>query len=105
MYVTVEQYNALVMQFQKDVNALQHAINKVALENGGLKTELATVKAQLAAQQNGKVYPNGNPAAPQVVNGDVIVGRHPITGQPVTKAQMESDSKLRRTMQFAEEDA
>jgi hypothetical protein len=104
---TLEELNqrfvALVGMFQKDVPELQKAINKLALENGGLKVELTTLKQQVAqlAQQSGKVYPSGNPAT---IDGEVVVGRHPVTGQPITKAQLDKNPKLGLTMRFSEDD-
>ena len=84
-----QRFASLVQMVQRDVNALQNAINM-------LQQEVAALK-----QGRGQA-----PAQPQAMNGlNDVVGIHPVTRQPVTAAEVQADPKLGLRMRFGEEEA
>ncbi|MFZ2152117.1 MAG: hypothetical protein WAV09_03355 [Minisyncoccia bacterium] len=89
-----ERFAMLVNMVQKDMTAFKQVLNSQQLEIAGLKAELQQFKA------GGNYGPGpGGPA------GSEVIGQHPLTGAPVTRAEVEADPKLKLRMAFAENEA
>lgn len=92
MSLPIEQrFAMLVGMVEKDMTSMKQAINALQMEIAGAKAEIQQLKGI-------KVPPATTPA-------DEVVGTHPVTGQPVTRAQIEADPKLKLRMTFADNGA
>lgn len=93
--MTLEELNQkfvmLVGMFEKDMTMMKNAVNTLQMEIAGCRAQIAQLGGVVATP----------PPDPKME----VVGRHPITGQPVTRGDIEKDPKLKLRMVFSENDA
>lgn len=88
-------FDQLVMMMKGNMQQLVAEINAAKIEIAALRTEVNTLKGTQATAVQ----------AQQAQSEDQVVGTHPVTGAPVTAAQVKADPKLRLRMVFSESDA
>ena len=97
MAMTLEQIESVMRQM---VDMFDRDTKKINAKITAQDLEIAALKAQLQQGQS------ANAPASMTVDADLeVVGQHPITGRPVTRAMIKQNPKLAMSMAFTEEDA